>query len=987
MSRVRLPVIFGGGLDRATGVEAIERGRFADLRNFWPRDEKLALRGGMQPPADALNMADVTDVVGIFPFEAEQAAVLVGWNRTTRDLTVWLADSVGGNAALIGTWDTTGDDAVPRVTAAESYGKLFLAHEREEYNFRLHTVYFDPELVIGAQLVTLEADLDGSGTPAPVKFRGVKRHLDYLFGFGYGTDADANRPEVVRVSKPGEPTLFDKNHYLLAGARGDPVVALEPLGEELLVLKRGRAYTVTGSDQSTFGIKPREEVFGVVATRAAIVVGSEVFYWSEYGPRMIAAGSASQDLAGPLELDGPSPTDLAAAGENRDAFAFYEPAERAVCWAFPVLDPAGETTRVYALSLRNPSKPRWAYVELTGAVACAGLLTESSVLFTAVTAYATDVTLTDQGSVTDGQRTVRVAHTNNLHAGNETIEVFRRVAGGAWALFHSYAATGDPTQYVDLPGWQALDSYEVAIRYTRDGRATSGYSAADPDLWGAETAAGARAEIDVPCSVPVLTAAAWDRNGLGVGEITAAWTLAETGVTFELEDAADPAGPFAVVTTAAALATGVVYEPPSGQYGTSRSFRVLAKRGSTRSTASNVVTTLLGVDAVPELDLVAQLGSGNTLLLFIGRVPGTITRMQVQTGTTSAGPWTTRYDSTTGTTEAQEDANYPRQVTGEGLGLTTHVRARLGTANDWGAWATANVALTSVAGPTARAGVGVFTDYGNNGVGMDSSVSQTARTSGAGGGERAYLTYYDKLVGWSLVLRAAPGSAHPLTLTVDGWNEDWHTEAAADYPPSTKAWLYMVDAGGTKLATGQYAGVEAAPGSCLITSVVQPDPEAATLTVTFAPGALPEGASSITAELLWKMPGDPTYVAVPGDMTFPVVDGETINLRCRALVVIDGVTYKGGIYDTDYTFTIVEPPPPVTHLIVVNVADPFGSVSGGGEYADGAAVAVSATPDEGYDFTHWSEGGVEVSTANPYNFFATADRTLVAHFVSNGEGL
>ena len=74
-------------------------------------------------------------------------------------------------------------------------------------------------------------------------------------------------------------------------------------------------------------------------------------------------------------------------------------------------------------------------------------------------------------------------------------------------------------------------------------------------------------------------------------------------------------------------------------------------------------------------------------------------------------------------------------------------------------------------------------------------------------------------------------------------------------------------------------------------------------------------------------------------------------------------------------------PEPITHSIQLS-AEPSegGSVSGGGEVAEGTAVTVIATANEGYTFSGWQENGATVSSDASYTFTATADRSLVALF-------
>jgi uncharacterized repeat protein (TIGR02543 family) len=60
-----------------------------------------------------------------------------------------------------------------------------------------------------------------------------------------------------------------------------------------------------------------------------------------------------------------------------------------------------------------------------------------------------------------------------------------------------------------------------------------------------------------------------------------------------------------------------------------------------------------------------------------------------------------------------------------------------------------------------------------------------------------------------------------------------------------------------------------------------------------------------------------------------------------------------------------------------------GTTSGGGTYNYGTSVTVSATPNGGYTFVNWTEGGTSVSTSASYTFTLSANRTLVANFSLN----
>ncbi len=62
-----------------------------------------------------------------------------------------------------------------------------------------------------------------------------------------------------------------------------------------------------------------------------------------------------------------------------------------------------------------------------------------------------------------------------------------------------------------------------------------------------------------------------------------------------------------------------------------------------------------------------------------------------------------------------------------------------------------------------------------------------------------------------------------------------------------------------------------------------------------------------------------------------------------------------------------------------------GTINGSGTYQSGQTCMVTASANEGYIFTNWTENGTQVSTSTAYSFTVNADRALVANFsVSTG---
>ncbi|MFN3554533.1 MAG: InlB B-repeat-containing protein [Bacteroidales bacterium] len=93
------------------------------------------------------------------------------------------------------------------------------------------------------------------------------------------------------------------------------------------------------------------------------------------------------------------------------------------------------------------------------------------------------------------------------------------------------------------------------------------------------------------------------------------------------------------------------------------------------------------------------------------------------------------------------------------------------------------------------------------------------------------------------------------------------------------------------------------------------------------------------------------------------------------ILVLSHVVARGFVLETTGTL-------PATYTLTVE-AQPAagGTVTGGGDYYEGATVPVTATPASGYQFVNWTVGANEVSTAASFNFtMPGAATTLVANF-------
>lgn len=74
---------------------------------------------------------------------------------------------------------------------------------------------------------------------------------------------------------------------------------------------------------------------------------------------------------------------------------------------------------------------------------------------------------------------------------------------------------------------------------------------------------------------------------------------------------------------------------------------------------------------------------------------------------------------------------------------------------------------------------------------------------------------------------------------------------------------------------------------------------------------------------------------------------------------------------------------PVAFYVVTVVSEDTakGTVSGGGQYENGAQATVTASPTSGYKLSGWYDGETQVSTSTRYTFTVSGNRTLTARFV------
>lgn len=385
-----MPLAVGRGIDRATGLVAVHPDSPIDVRNVWARDAKMALRPGMAetgfPP-----LSWGTDILAIVGVKATLDVLFAVYDRDSREIRIYRLDTEDNVLQTLSTpanglWGVVLGSDFPVVSAAESNGLVFFAHDEADFNSRLATIYYTPNFATPATpgtLTTLTADLDGDGASAPVYFRGVFTYLVFMTAWGYGSEADPDRGDIYRLSLPGDPLTWNPPNYVLCGVRKDPIVgsiqttgqmsAVTPNTTVLAISKTDECYRLVGSSFDDFGIELLDPRYGSVSSRVLINVGGMAYTWSSDGARMITP-SGTIPIAQPLELISPLPADFPALGPERLAFVSYDKSRYLLEWLFPDLEAARVPVPSFALSLWDPKDPRWTLFERQQPVSCTGLL-------------------------------------------------------------------------------------------------------------------------------------------------------------------------------------------------------------------------------------------------------------------------------------------------------------------------------------------------------------------------------------------------------------------------------------------------------------------------------------------------------------------------------------------------------------------------------------------------------------------------------------
>ena len=293
------------------------------------------------------------------------------------------------------------------------------------------------------------------------------------------------------------------------------------------------------------------------------------------------------------------------------------------------------------------------------------------------------------------------------------------------------------------------------------------------------------------------------------------------------------------------------------------------------------------------------------------------------------------------------------------------------------------------------------------------STTATSFTVNAtnGNGALATLTRNNEIMGSATITNgtcnitfAAPGTTGTATLTVFGYNKITYIAQIQIVSGGTQTYTINVSAnptnggnitGGGTYNQGQQCTVTASPalGYNFTNWTENGNVVSTNANYTFTVNAnrtLVANFTPVPQNYTITVSANPTNGGtVTGGGTYQEGQSCTVNATANAGYTFTNWTENGNVVSSNarYTFTVNGNRTLVANFTQQNYnisisADPTlgGTVTGGGAFHYGDNCTVSATANNGYNFTNWTENGNVVSTNASYIFTVTGNRTLVANF-------
>ena len=320
------------GLVEDADVDALSLGAIADGENFVPLPAgELVVRGGSRVMLtlkdDQGSPAEVDHVCTLVPF-TPVGAVAIGWSNFQNKVYAWkltadIAFATGSeandrtdlSAAPSTFWNNA--SLPPRPVCVEMFEKLFICDATiamSGANQRNSLLSLDKSTGAPGTVVQ-PAFAFGVGAAQRLRPYCMEEYNNALFIAGYGTEdaSDEDRPEMVRHSflgtspdSTGTPKGFDKDAYVLLGAKGQRVTAMRKGRGLLVAAKANELYRISGFGRAYPGWQYQVEMihnthgFGVSNPHA--LVHAEGFWYGvgKQGP-FRTDGFEVESLVGPRQ--------------------------------------------------------------------------------------------------------------------------------------------------------------------------------------------------------------------------------------------------------------------------------------------------------------------------------------------------------------------------------------------------------------------------------------------------------------------------------------------------------------------------------------------------------------------------------------------------------------------------------------------------------------------------------------------------------------
>lgn len=468
ITRPKIPIPMGGGLDRDSGLLVTNVSTMEDLRNVHLLPGRLEGRKGLLRAA--VFPAGYV-LLNVHPVRSRSMAAYL-LRRPDGRLSLWASAADGSGVTALVDIPAVGVTGIQRYVLADIYDKLFIAHDEPDFPLRQPTRYWD----FRTNTLHVLTILPASGPAIPIRFRGVADHLAFMLGWGWGAPGNEDGPETLRISLDGDPTTFNLQHYFLVGIRGEPIIGGGKVGKLWAIRKTTHGHLLVGANRATFGVESVEDHIGLPVHALGVSVSGTYYFWSDGGPRR-STGGPSEDLSPGLRLLDLAP-DVLAVVDTETGFAAYDPTRHEVLFVF------GQWAFVFHTAA-NPE--RWSYRQYGVALSCGAVLWESST-GTLVVPPDPAFLLTLGAPPVSTTSTVLYSPVTfaGPHDGTEHIELWgRNPVDTAWVRLQDVLIPGTLVVMLASAGLRPGYPYDLAFRITRSGAAQATSVSADPLDWPA----------------------------------------------------------------------------------------------------------------------------------------------------------------------------------------------------------------------------------------------------------------------------------------------------------------------------------------------------------------------------------------------------------------------------------------------------------------------------------------------------------------------